>query len=109
MASRTGAKPYRVRIKGLQHPQQVPPMFFRRFVALGWIVTTGARFAELRSGVTGWLEDGKLRLQDCKAGMTVSIPCSWAWVERAALYSDRGPKVGTLEYERLIQQHHCER
>jgi len=109
MATRTGAKPYRIRVKGLQHPQQVPPGFFRRFVALGWLVVMGARFGEPRKGVEAWLEDGRLRLQDREAGITVSIPSSWRIVERAALYSDRGPRVGSAEYEWAIQKYHCKR
>lgn len=101
-------KAYRIRIRGLQHPQQVPGSFYRRFIALGWLIAVGSRMAALRKGVEGWIEDGKLRLQDKEAGASVSIPCSWAWVERAALYSGKGPAIGSFEYERLIQRHHCE-
>jgi hypothetical protein len=107
MAFRT--KPFRIRIPGFREPHKISPVVWHRFIALGWLVVAGSRIAQLRNGVTAWLEDGRLRLQDTKAGVSVSIPSSWAWVERAALYSDRGPKVGTLEYERLIQRHHCER
>ncbi len=109
MATRTGAKPYRICIRGLQHPQQVSTRVFRRFIALGWIIALSARMAEPRPGVEAWLEDGRIRLQDRKAGVEVSIPCSWAWVEKAALYNTSGPRVGSREYERDIQRYHCER
>lgn len=105
------SKPYRIRIPGLRSPHRVPATFWRRFVALGWLVavTPSSRTAQPRAGVAAWLEDGRIRLQDREAGVGASIPCSWAWVERAALYSQRGPNMGTLEYERAIQRHHCER
>ncbi len=103
------SKPFRIRIRGWQDPHRVSPAIFYRFVALGWLVVAGKRLAELRKGVTAWLEDGKLRLQDKEAGVSVSIPCSWAWVERAALYNTSGPRVGSREYERDIQRYHCER
>ncbi len=104
-----GAKPYRVRLSTTRRPCEVPKRFFYRFIALGWLVAAGMKMAEPRDGVTAWLEDGKLRLQDKEAGISFTIPCSWAWVERAALYDTSGPRVGTFEYERLIQRHHCER
>lgn len=103
------SKPFRIRIRGFQQPHRVSPAVFYRFVALGWLVVAGQRCAELRRGVTAWLEDGKLRLQDKEAGVTVSIPCSWRWVERAALYNANGPRVGSKEYEWAIQREHCER
>jgi hypothetical protein len=103
------AKPYRIRISGSKQPHTVPASFYKRFVALGWLIAAGSRLADPRHGVAAWLEDGKIRLQDKEAGVSVSIPCSWAWVERAALYDTSGPRVGSAEYERLIQRHHCER
>ena len=102
-------KPYRIRLSSTRRPHAVPARFFYRFIALGWLVAAGVKMAELRKGVSAWVEDGKLRLQDKEAGKSISIPCSWAWVERAALYSQSGPKIGTKEYEWAIQEHHCER
>ena len=103
------AKPYRIRILGSRQPHRISPAIWHRFIALGWLVVVGSRIAQVRKGVMAWLEDGKLRLQDKEAGVSVSIACSWAWVERAALYDTSGPMVGSFEYERLIQRHHCER
>lgn len=102
-------KPYRIRITGSRKPHAVPAPFYKRFIALGWLVATGSKIAQVRKGVAAWLEDGKIRLQDKEAGISFTIPCSWAWVERAALYDTSGPRVGSKEYEWLIQRHHCER
>ena len=103
------SKPFRIRLSTTRRPHAVPAAFFYRFIALGWLVAVGVKMAEPRRGVDAWLEDGKIRLLDRVAGVGVSIPCSWSWVERAALYSDRGPTFGTAEYERAIQRYHCER
>lgn len=109
MTRRSIRKPYRLRISGSRQPYEIPAPFFHRFIALGWLITTGSRIAQLRKGIAAWLEDGKIRLHDRESRISVSIPCSWAWVERAALYDTSGPRVGSFEYERLIQRHHCER
>src|SRR5688500_8750030 len=90
MAFRT--KPFRIRIASLPQPHKISPTVWHRFIALGWLVAIGSRLAEPRCGVDAWLEDGNIRLQDRKAGVEVSIPCSWRAVERAWKF-----KVGTLK------------
>ena len=67
------------------------------------------KLAELRRGVSAWLEDGRIRLFDKEAGVSYYVECSWARIEREAIYSAKGLRVGTREYEQAVQRYHCER
>lgn len=90
------SKPYRIRLSLSHRSHAVPASFYARFIALGWLVVIGAKLAEPRRGVQAWVEDGRLRIEDRKAGVGVSIPSSWRAMDRVWLY--RVPNVVKAKY-----------
>ena len=102
-------KPYRIRLSSTRRPHAVPASVYHRFIALGWLVAAGVKLAEPRQGVLAFVEDGRIRLFDKEAGVSYYVECSWARIEREAIYSDKGYRIGSAEYQRAIQRYHCER
>lgn len=103
---RSKKKPYKV-ILGDKAAHEISRYWWDRYVSNGWLIKVSNHTAQLRDGVSGWIERGGLRLYNRITEISVWIQLNCRIIEKHAIYDVRGPRMTSDMLMRAVLRDYC--